>query len=60
MTTTEVIEVAIAAVLVIAGIVAFRRDGSQGAVILFIVAALIAIHGLGLMHYRPLPSETGR
>ena len=36
------------------------RYGSQGAVILFVVAALILIHGLGLMEYRPSAAELAR
>jgi hypothetical protein len=30
------------------------RHGSQGAVLLFALAAILAIHGLGLLEYRPM------
>ena len=64
MTTTQVIEVLVAAVLFALGVWQYRRrsaedpnHGSQGAVILFVVAALIAMHGLGLFEYRPSAME---
>lgn len=57
MTLRSIIEVAVAVALIVGGIFAYRRGGSQGAVLLFAVAAIVAIHGLGLMHYRPLPGE---
>lgn len=64
MSTFQILEVAIAVVLLVAGIWLYRRPspepdhyGSQGAVLLFVVAALLAIHGLGLLNYRPSPSE---
>jgi hypothetical protein len=60
MTTGAIIEVAVAAALFVGGVIAFRRGGSQGAVFLFVVAAILAIHGLGLLDYRPSPSEMGR
>ena len=54
MTTTQILELAIAAVLLGAGIWLYRRPqgqdpapdnyGSQGAVLLFAVAAILAIH----------------
>jgi hypothetical protein len=66
MTMTSMIEVAIAVALIAAGIWLYRRNkaaddgyGSQGAVILFVIAAILLIHGLGLMEYRPSPSELG-
>ena len=34
--------------------------GSQGAVILFVVAVLLAIHGLGLLEYHPSQAELGK
>jgi uncharacterized membrane protein len=47
-------------VFLVAGIVLYRRrgredkqHGSQGAVILLIIGAIMAIHGLGLLEYRP-------
>ena len=64
MTTLQILEVAIAVALLAAGIWLYRRPspepdhyGSQGAVLLFVVAALLAIHGLGLLNYRPSPAE---
>jgi formate hydrogenlyase subunit 3/multisubunit Na+/H+ antiporter MnhD subunit len=49
-----------AVVFLVAGIVLYRRrgredkkHGSQGAVILLVVGAILAIYGLGLMEYRP-------
>ena len=33
------------------------RRGSQGGVILLLIGALVAVHGLGLLDYRPSPAE---
>ena len=67
MTTLQLLEVAVAAVLIGAGIwrqVRTRRTspnrGSQTAVILIAVGALVAVHGLGLMEYRPSQGELDR
>ena len=64
MTNREIIEVAAAVVVLAAGMWLYRRNravdrgyGSQGAVLLFAVAVILAIHGLGFMHYRPSSSE---
>jgi hypothetical protein len=64
VTTTQVIEVLVAAALFALGVWQYRRrsaedpnHGSQGAVILFVIAALIAMHGLGLFEYRPSALE---
>ena len=64
MTSIQILEVAAAAVLLGVGIWLYRRPspqpdgyGSQGAVLLFVVAVLLAVHGLGLMEYRPSPAE---
>ena len=58
------IELAAAVVLLAAGIYLYRARkqadagyGSQGAVLLIVVAAILAIHALGLMQYRPSQSE---
>jgi len=64
MTTNAMIELA-AAVVILAGAIWLYRArrqadqgyGSQGAVILFVVAAIMAIHALGLMEYRPTQAE---
>ena len=60
MTATSIIEAAVGVVLIVAGILIYRRGGSQGAVLLFVVAALLLIHGLGLLEYRPSPAELGK
>lgn len=63
MTTGRAIELAVAAALLLAGVVIYRRRdradsyGSQGAVLLFIVAAIVAIHALHLMDYHPTAAE---
>ena len=54
-----------AAVLLLGGGIYFYRAGrqadagygSQGAVLLIVVAAIMAIHALGLMDYRPSQAE---
>ena len=67
MTPIEIIEVAIAALLIGAGIwrqVKTRRTspnrGSQTAVVLIVVGLIVGIHGLGLMEYRPSEGELAR
>lgn len=73
MTTMQVIEVALAALIFAAGVWLYRRRpssagaegddgqyGSQGAVLLFVIAVLLAIHGLGLLEYRPSAAELGQ
>ena len=64
MTTAQVIELALAALLIVGGVYLYRRrgredprQGSQGAVLLLIVGAIVAIHGLGLLDYRPMGTE---
>jgi multisubunit Na+/H+ antiporter MnhB subunit len=64
MTAGAIIEVAVAAVLLVAGILLYRRKapddggyGSQGAVIVFVVGLILCIHGFGLLEYRPSPME---
>ena len=69
MTTREIIELVAAAAIFAAGVWLYRRRategddgqyGSQGAVILFVVATILAIHGLGLLEYRPSATELGQ
>ena len=67
MTAREIIELVAAVALFAAGIWLYRRRpadgdqyGSQGAVILFVVAVILAIHGLGLLNYHPSQAELGR
>lgn len=62
-TPGRVAELAVAILLLGAGIWFYqRRDksdnyGAQGAVILLVVGAIIAIHGLGLLRYHPSHAE---
>ena len=61
MTMTQLAELAIAALLAAAAIWLYRRPvaaadqrhGSQGAVLLLAIAVILAIHGAGLLNYRP-------
>jgi hypothetical protein len=64
MTLPTIVELALAAALILGGgWLQFRghrtdpNHGSQGAVILLIVGLILAIHGLGLLEYRPMGSE---
>jgi uncharacterized membrane protein YphA (DoxX/SURF4 family) len=63
LSVTHLAELALALILLVAGIWFYRRPatdgqpGGQGAVLLFVVAALLAIHGLGLMNYHPSAYE---
>ena len=59
-----ILEVIAAVVLLVAGVWLYRRNravdrgyGSQGAVLLFVIAIIVGIHALGLMKYRPSASE---
>ena len=57
------IELAVAVALLAAGLFLYRRRdtsdtyGSQGAVSLVVVAAIMAIHALGGLDYHPSPAE---
>jgi hypothetical protein len=60
-TTNALLELLVAFAAAAAGIWLYRkrgaddpRRGSQGAVLLFALAAILAIHGLGLLEYRPM------
>jgi hypothetical protein len=63
VTAGRAIELAVAVLLLVAGVVLYRRRdgsdnyGSQGAVLLFIVAAMVAVHALHLMDYHPTSAE---
>ena len=63
MTPGRALELAAAVVLLVAGVYFYRRRdksdtyGSQGAVILFVVAAIMAIHALGGLDYHPSAAE---
>ena len=60
MTAREIIELALAIALIGGGIWSYRRGGTQGAVILMVIGAIVAVHALGLMDYRPSRSELGQ
>ena len=67
MTTQALIEILIGAALLVAGVWLYRRrgkddarHGSQTAVLMLVAAAILLIHGLGLLDYRPSPAELGR
>ena len=67
MTTQQVIELLVALALIALGVWQYRkrdaqgaRYGSQGAVILFVIAALVLVHALGFLDYRPSPAELGQ
>ena len=63
MPITQMIEVLVAAALIVGGALLYRRRGAEGqsrtgsqtAVILIFIGAILAIHGLGLLEYRPFP-----
>jgi hypothetical protein len=64
MPVTQMLEVALAAALIVGGVLLYRRRGredrrrgSQGAVILIFIGLILAIHGLGLLEYRPSQAE---
>jgi len=63
VTTARAIELAAAIALIVAGVLLYRRRdradtyGSQGAVILFVVAAIMGIHALGGLDYHPSQAE---
>ena len=60
MTVREVIELVLAALLIGGGIWSYRRGGTQGAVLLMVIGAIVAVHALGLMQYRPSRAELGQ
>jgi len=67
MTTAQITKLAIAALFFAAGVVQYRRRtaegssyGSQSAVMLFAAGAIFLVLGLGLLDYRPSPSELGQ
>jgi hypothetical protein len=64
MTSARMVELAAAVAIVVAGVWLYRRNkpvddgyGSQGAVILFAIGAIMGIHALGGLDYRPSQSE---
>lgn len=67
MTTQQIIELLAAIALIALGVLQYRKRsaegeqyGSQSAVLLFVAAALVLVHALGLLEYRPSPSELGQ
>lgn len=64
MTTLRMIELVAAALLLLAGIVFYRRKpadgnsyGNQGAVILLVISVIMGIHALGGLDYHPTKAE---
>jgi hypothetical protein len=63
LTPGRMAELAVAVVLLAAGVYFYRRRdkadsyGSQGAVILFVIAVIMAIHALGGLDYHPSAAE---
>jgi hypothetical protein len=63
MTIGRMIELAAAVALFAVGVWLYRRRdkadtyGSQGAVLLFVVAAIMGVHALGGLDYHPSASE---
>lgn len=64
MTGPRMIELAAAVAILGASVWLYRRNravdagyGSQGAVLLLVVGAIMAIHALGFMEYRPSQGE---
>jgi hypothetical protein len=64
MTGPRIIELAAAVIVFGLGVWLYRRGrsadqgyGSQGAVLLFAVAAIMAIHALGALDYHPSAAE---
>jgi hypothetical protein len=64
MTAPRMIELAAAVLILVAGVWLYRRRkgaddsyGSQGAVLLFAVAVIMAIHALGGLDYHPSQGE---
>jgi hypothetical protein len=53
----QVIELIAALALIIGGVIVYRRGGTQGGVILLVIGLIVAIHGLGLLEYRPSQAE---
>jgi hypothetical protein len=60
----SLIELAAAVLILAAGVWVYRRPkpegdsyGSQGAVILFVIAAIMAIHAIGALKYHPSAAE---
>jgi len=64
MTSLRMIELAAAVLILAASVWLYRRNkpvdggyGSQGAVVLLVIAAIMAIHALGALDYHPSKGE---
>ena len=64
VTIGRMVELVLAVILLGGGVWLYRRrtaedrqHGSQGAVIMFAIAAILGIHALGLLEYHPSQSE---
>jgi len=64
MTTGRMVELAVAVLLLVAGVVLYRRKpadgnsyGNQGAVIMLVVAVIMGMHALGGLDYHPSTAE---
>ena len=64
MTSGRMIELVVAVMFLVASVWLYRRNravdggyGSQGAVLLLVVGAIMAIHALGLLEYHPSQAE---
>jgi hypothetical protein len=64
MTGTRMIELVAAVLLLVAGVIFYRRKpadgnsyGNQGAVILLVIAVIVGIHALGGLDYHPSQAE---
>lgn len=60
----ELIELAVAAAMIVGAVLLYRKRGksgapadSQGAVFLLLVGIIVALHALGAFNYRPSQSE---
>ena len=67
MSAAQIVELLAAALFFGLGVVQYRRRtaegasyGSQSAILLFATAAIFLVLGLGLLDYRPSPSELGQ
>lgn len=65
MSVGTIIELAVAFALIVGAVVLYRRRGAEGqaktgsqtAVLLLFIGIILAIHGLGLLEYRPSRGE---
>jgi hypothetical protein len=68
MTNARLVELVLALVILAVSIWLYRRRdpsagggyGNQGAVLLLVVGGIMLIHAIGLLDYRPSPSEFER